>query len=162
MNPASDSFIRLLKSPLRQRMFLLLKLPAAFFSGLIIRKLDHSMATVSVPFKWFTKNPFRSTYFACLSMAAEMSCGLLAMMQIHKRKPLVSMLVVNIESRFIKKATETTFFECTNGKEFEQIVDECIETGEARTYLAKVTGKNKKEELIAEFFITWSFKPKTG
>ena len=136
------------------------KLPAAYFSGVKIQQLTAEKAVVTVPFKWFSQNPFRSTYFACLSMAAEMSTGLLAMMQIYKRTPAVSMLVVKVESTYFKKATGVTYFTCTAGKDFEQIVDDCIADGEARSYTSKSVGINKEGEVVAEFFITWSFKAK--
>ena len=161
MNPHAQSFIKKIAHPVRFRLFLLWKLPSAYFSGLKIKHLDTDRAEVSVPFKWFSQNPFRSTYFACLSMAAEMSTGLLPLAQIYKRKPSVSMLVVKIESHFIKKATDTTVFSCEAGKDFERIIDECCRTGEAHTYIATATGRNSSGELIAEFFITWSFKARS-
>jgi len=70
----------------------------------------------------------------------------------------VSMLVVKMESHFIKKATGKTIFTCESGNDFERIIDECCRTGEAHTYVSTSTGRNEKGELIAEFFITWSFK----
>ncbi len=73
------AFLRLLGSPIRFRLYLLTRIPSAFFSGLRVEKATAESCTVTVPFKWFTKNPFRSTYFACLSMAAEMSTVILAM-----------------------------------------------------------------------------------
>ena len=92
-NHAAD-FIQLAKHPFKFRLFLFSKLPAAFFSGVRVREIDENKCVVSVPFKWLTQNPFRSTYFASLSMAAEMSTGALALAQIYKRSPPVSMLVV--------------------------------------------------------------------
>src|SRR6478752_8652955 len=99
-----SAFIKSLKHPLKFRMFLLSRLPNAFFAGLRIKDLDEAVCRVTVPYKWFTKNPFRSTYFACLSMAAEMSTGALAMMHVHKKEPAVSMLVTKVESEYFKKA----------------------------------------------------------
>jgi hypothetical protein len=43
---------------------------------------------------------------------------------------------------------------------FERIIQEAIASGEARTVKAKSTGRNELGEVIAEFFITWSFKAK--
>ncbi len=136
------------------------KLPAAYFSGVKVKQFTTQKAVVTVPFKWFSQNPFRSTYFACLAMAAEMSTGLIAMMQIYKRTPAVSMLVVKLEANYFKKATGLTSFTCNAGKDFEQIVDACIEDGEARSYTAKSIGTNSDGEIVAEFLITWSFKAK--
>jgi len=160
MNPYAQQFISIMRSSFKSRLFMFTKLPAAYFSGVRVKELNTEKAIVTVPYKWFSQNPFRSTYFACLSMAAEMSTGLLAMMQIHKRTPSVSMLVVKVESTYFKKATGITAFTCNAGKEFQEIVDACIADGEARTYISKSTGTNVAGEVVAEFFITWSFKAK--
>jgi hypothetical protein len=160
MNPDTAAFIKLLKHPIKFRMFLLSRLPNAFFAGLRIRKVDENSCCVSVPYKWFTKNPFRSTYFACLSMAAEMSTGTLAMAHLYKRKPVVSMLVVKVESEYFKKATRRTNFICEDGLMIKQTIEEAIATGEPKIFRSKSVGKNENGEVIAEFYITWSFKAK--
>ena len=123
--------------------------------------IDENKCEVSVPFKWFSQNPFRSTYFACLSMAAEMSTGALALGHLYKRKPAVSMLVVRTEGEYFKKAVDKTTFVCEAGSDIKRMIEEAVATGEARTIRAKTIGKNKAGEIIAEFFITWSFKAKT-
>src|SRR5688500_14012695 len=105
----SAAFFSIIRNRLKYRLFLLKSLPAAWFSGLKIEAVDEQHCTVSVPFKWFTQNPFRSTYFACLSMAAEMSTGALAMANVYGRRPGVSMLIVGLEASFGKKATGNTF-----------------------------------------------------
>ena len=115
MNPDTPAFIKLLRHPVKFRMFLLSRLPAAFFAGVRIKAIDENSCRVSVPYKWFTQNPFRSTYFACLSMAAEMSTGALCMAHLYKKAPVVSMLVVKVESEYFKKATGLTNFTCEDG-----------------------------------------------
>ena len=62
-----------LKSPLQFRAYLLAKLPLALFAGLRVRELDAGRCAVSVPYGWRSTNPFRSTYFAALGMAADRS-----------------------------------------------------------------------------------------
>jgi hypothetical protein len=160
MNSNSSAFIKLLKHPVKLRMFLLSRLPNAFFAGVRVRDIDEQSCSVTVPYKWFTKNPFRSTYFACLSMAAEMSTGALCMAHLYKIKPPVSMLVVKVESEYFKKATGHTNFICEDGLLIKGIIEQAIQTGEAKTIRAKSVGKNKDGEVVAEFFITWSFKAK--
>lgn len=160
MKQSATQFIRQITHPVKGKLFLLLKLPSAFFSGVRIQSITEERCVVAVPYKWFSQNPFRSTYFACLAMAAEMTTGVLGLMQITGRKPAVSMLVVSIEGNFFKKATDVTSFVCENGKEFERLVDEAIATGESKTIKATSTGKNKAGEIVAEFYITWSFKAK--
>jgi Domain of unknown function (DUF4442) len=160
MNSNTSSFIQLMRHPVKFRMFLFAKLPAAFFSGVRIKELDEKHCVTSVPFKWLTQNPFKSTYFASLSMAAEMSTGVLGLMYIHKRQPRVSMLVVKMESNYFKKAVDKTFFTCDDGEKISQAIEESINTGEGKTVTVKSVGKNLAGEIVAEFLVTWSFKKK--
>lgn len=156
----SSGFFGLIKSPVKFRLFLLKDLPAAYFAGLRLADANEQRCRVSVPFKWFTKNPFRSTYFACLAMAAEMSTGVLAMAHIFKKKPAVSMLVVEMESRYYKKATGISTFVCDDGLLIKVAVETAVATGLPQTVKARSTGYNQQSEIIAEFWFTWSFKVK--
>jgi len=161
MNQHIPDFIRLMTSPLKFRAFLLAKLPSAFFAGVRVRNMDEQHCEVTVPFKWFSQNPFRSTYFACLAMAGEMSTGALGMAHIYKMQPAVSMLVVKIEADYFKKATGRTAFICEDGELFKKMISEAISTGEARTVTAKSTGRNQEGEVVCEMKVTWSFKAKS-
>ncbi len=152
--------MQLVQHPVKFRMFLFWKLPSAFFSGVRVQYADEEKCTVTVPFKWFSQNPFKSIYFACLSMAAEMTTGVLGLAHIHKRKPAVSMLVVNIRGDFMKKATGITRFTCNDGAAIKQAVETAIATGEGKTITAKSTGLNEQGETVAVFEVTWSFKAK--
>ena len=155
-------FIQLMKNPLKFRMFLFYKLPSAYFAGVRIRSITTESCEVTVPYKWFSQNPFRSTYFACLSMAAEMSTGALAMAHTHKSQPAISMLVTRVEGDFIKKATDVTTFRCEEGNTFRELIAEAVSTGEPRIIKAKSIGTNSAGEVVAEFFITWSFKSRSA
>jgi acyl-coenzyme A thioesterase PaaI-like protein len=156
----SAAFFATIRNGLKYRLFLLKNLPAAYFAGLTIEEVDEAHCTVSVPFKWFTQNPFRSTYFACLSMAAEMSTGALAMANVYKRRPSVSMLVVGMEASFAKKATGKTFFTCSDGARISDAVDRAISTATPQTITVRSTGHNADGDLVAEFTFTWSFRAK--
>ena len=142
-------------------MYLLYKLPAAFFSGVKVRKINEEKCSTSVPFKWLTQNPFRSTYFASLAMAAEMSTGVLALSNVYKRKPSISMLLTKMEATYFKKATGTVFFICEQGKQIASVIDEAANSGEGKNIIAKSIGRNKTGEVVAEFLFTWSFKTKS-
>lgn len=161
MNIHTQTFIKLIKHPVKFRIFLFSKLPAAFIAGVSVKQMDEKKCVATVPFKWLTQNPFRSTYFACLSMAAEMSTGALAMAHLYKINPPVSMLVVKVESEYFKKATGRTSFVCEDGELFQQAIAETIATGEARVVKAQSIGTNSAGEVVAEFTITWSFKAKS-
>ncbi|MFT4022147.1 MAG: DUF4442 domain-containing protein [Flavihumibacter sp.] len=127
-----------------------------------MKSVSAEAAEVTVPYKWFSTNPFRSTYFACLAMAAEMSTGILAMAHTYQRKPAVSMLVVGMEAGFVKKATGLTSFRCNDGIAIAEAVERAVTTGEAQTIIAQAQGVNEKGEPVASFRITWSFKKKSS
>ena len=155
-------FLQLIKHPIKFRLFLLSKLPSAFFSGVRVINADEEKCTVKIPYKWFTQNPFKSTYFACLSMAAEMSTGVLAMAYIYKRQPAISMLVLKVDGSFIKKATGITIFTCDDGLMIKQTIEDSIISNEGKIITAKSYGRNEAGEIVAEFAVTWSFKVKSN
>lgn len=156
----ASRFFRIVQNPFAFRLFLIRQLPAAWFSGVRLESADEKQCTVSVPYKWFTKNPFRSTYFACLSMAAEMSTGILSMAHIYKRDPAVSMLVTGSEGKFFKKATGRTTFRCAEGARLRDAVGTAVRTGEGQTVRVRSEGRNAAGELVAAFEFEWSFKVK--
>lgn len=139
-------------------MFLLTKVPAAFFAGVRLEKLEMEEAAISVAYKWFNTNPFRSVYFAVLLMPGEISTGILCMGYLYRRNPGVSMLLIHNESNFYKKATGKIIFTCTDGALIKEAVEKAIATGEATTVRCLSIGKNEQQETVAEFYYTWSFK----
>jgi hypothetical protein len=157
----NSPFTRTATNPFLFRLYLLTRLPSAFFAGLKISHLDTDTCTVTVPYKWFTRNPFRSTYFACLAMAAEMSTGALVMNLVYRRNPPVSMLVIHLEANYAKKATGRTRFTCTDGPAIQSAIQGALTTGEGQTVRARSAGTNASGDLVAEFYITWSFKVKS-
>ena len=158
----ATQFLQLIKHPFKFKLYMLSKLPSAFFCGVRVVDADENKCLVKVPYKWFSQNPFKSTYFACLSMAAEMSTGLLGLIHVHKRQPSVSMLVVKIEGNFIKKATGITVFTCNDGLAIKQTIEDAIISNEGRIITTKSYGRNTDGEIVADFAVTWSFKVKSN
>ena len=152
------TFKKKLANALAFRTFLLTKVPAAFFAGVGLEKLELQLSAISVRYNWFTKNPFRSVYFAVLSMAAEISTGILCMGYLYKRNPSVSMLLIKVEGDFLKKATGKIIFTCTDGILISDAINQAASTNEATTVRCRSIGKNEKEETVADFYFTWSFK----
>ncbi len=155
------TFQKTIKNPFLFRLYLLTRLPSAFFAGLKISDLEADTCTVTVRYKWFTRNPFRSIYFACLAMAAEMSTGALVMNLVYKSNPPVSMLVVHLEANYTKKATGRIRFTCSDGPAIRSAIETALTTGEGQTVRAHSAGTNVNGDLVAEFYITWSFKVKS-
>ncbi len=162
MNDKANELLSQLKNPWLFKLYLLRRLPSCFFWGVQIAEISFEEAVISIPFKWFTKNPFRSTYFAALSGAAELSTGLLAATAVRGAAHPISMLITGMEGRFVKKATGKTLFTCTSGKAIQQTIARAVETGEGEVIRVKTEGRNLKGELVAEFVFEWSFKRKRG
>lgn len=160
MNPGFALFQKQINNPVKFRLFMLQRLPSAFFARLRIHSFTDKHAVVTVKYSWFNQNPFRSMYFAVQSMAAEMSTGLLASGQVYQRNPAVSMLVVGLEAKFLKKATDTISFTCEDGEAIDKVIEESIATGEGKTITCRSIGTNMAGEPVSEFLITWSFKAK--
>lgn len=160
MLPQTTQYIQLMTSYWRFRFFLLWKLPAAFFSGVRIKLMRPDKCETTIKYKWFSQNPFRSTYFACLAMAAELSTGALAMAHLYKREPAVSMLVTHLEAEYFKKATGRTVFCCEEGLALAAAIQRAVDTGEGQQLKVTTTGTNAEGEMVARFHITWSFKAK--
>ncbi|HNP21066.1 MAG TPA: DUF4442 domain-containing protein [Panacibacter sp.] len=161
MNPNFNSYKAEITHPIKYRLYMLENLPAAFFAGIKLVDLSETCARLSVPQKWFNKNPFQSIYLGILTMAAEISTGILCMSAIYKRRPRISMLPVNMKSVFHKKATGKIVFICNDGLKINEVVEEAIASGEAKTVLCHTLGLNQSDEIVAEFYFTWSFKPKS-
>lgn len=155
------AFRQLVTSPVKFRLFLLTRLPMAYLAGLRVASLTPEHASVSIKYKYLTQNPFRSIYFACLSMAAELSTGALCMMYVYKASPAVSMLVVHMEATFTKKATGKITFTCHNGQQIQEAVARTKATGEGVTLTATSIGVDEAGDQVAEFRFTWSLKAKS-
>ena len=143
------------------KLYLFKNLPMGYLAGLRIRELSTKSSLVTIPYKYLTKNPFKSMYFACLAMAAEMASGAISMALLFKTEPKVSMLVRNIEGEFTKKAVGLISFRCNDGEAIQKAVEETKATGEGVTVTATSTGTDETGDVVAVFKVTWSFKAKT-
>ncbi len=160
LNPSQLKFQRSIRNYLVFKIFLLMKLPAAWIAGLNAEILETDKAIVSVKFKWINQNPFRSIYFAILSMAAEMSTGLLCMLYSQDENVKISMLVVGVNATFLRKAVGINRFICEEGEKVYHAVEEAKKTKEGVLIKLKSTGYSAKNEIIAVFEFEWSFKVK--
>ncbi len=158
-SPQAAAYRRQVLNPLKLRLFMLRKLPMAALAGLRLTALTPDAATVTIRYKYLTQNPFRSIYFACLSMAAELASGIQAMMHTQAGGP-VSMLVVGLTAEFTKKAVGVIAFTCPDGAAIAQAVAESRATGEGRTVVCTSTGTDEAGDVVATFRVTWSFRAK--
>lgn len=148
-------------NPFRFRLVLFSQLPMGFKTGMKIIELTREKCRVTVPYKRINKNPFKSTFWAVLGMAAEMASGAMATMYTYGQKPSIAMLVTGTEAKYYKKAVGITTFECTQGKEIEAAVLKTLATGEPVEVRCHSVGTSEQGETVAEFWFTWSMKARS-
>lgn len=151
---ASNSFLL--------RLSFLGSLPAAFFAGLRAKEVTDDKVVTVVKYGWFTKNPFRSVYFACLAMAAELSTGLLLLSSTEGSKPAISTLIVKNKAFYHKKAVGKILFTCSDGALVREKVQQAKITGQPVLIEATSIGRDEKGDVVAEFKFTWSIKTKSS
>ena len=147
-------------NPIFFKLFLILKLPLAFLAGVKLKSLNDTQSTVQLKYNCLNKNPFKSIYFAALSMAAELASGILAASFNYKNKPVISMLVVGVNIEFSKKAVGLIDFNCIQGKEIQDCINKSIKRKKGQTIVVTTTAKDEQGDIVAAFNITWSFKVK--
>jgi acyl-coenzyme A thioesterase PaaI-like protein len=150
-----------LLNPLKLSAWMLAKLPLALIAGLRVTHADERTCQVTVPYGWRSQNPFRSTYFAALAMAAEMSTGVLGLTIVQSSPKPISMLITSMQADFVKKATDVTTFTCEAGEAFAAAVSKTLADGEPVTVTAESIGRNEAGLEVARFSFTWSFKRKS-
>jgi len=143
------------------KLFKLKQLPLAYVAGLKVTEINDEKATVSITHNHWTKNPFRSMYFAAQAMAAELSTGLLVMDRVNQAKPKrVSMLVYNMQAEFSKKATGTISFTCEQGEKLDSVFEKILTSDEGEVIELLTTGINQDGEVVSTFRFTWTMKEK--
>jgi len=149
---------RILNNRLLFKIVMLFQVPLDFIAGIRLREINGESCKVSVPYRWLNKNPFKSTFWAVLGMAAEMSTGALVKMYTYKLNPSVAIIVGGCSGEFITKARNLTTFVCNDGKLIAETVKEAIKTGEPQEVLCKTIGYSKAGEEVARFTFTWKMK----
>lgn len=149
---------RRMLSPWGMRAYFAARLPLAWFAGLRVRELSTERCRVMVPRGWRTTNPFRSTYFAALAMAAELSTGALALLATEASPASVSMLVVRMGAEFEKKTVADATFGCDEGQTIFTAVRETARTGEPVTAEVETVGRLPDGTVVARFTFVWSFR----
>lgn len=159
-DPKSAAVISLLSnlnSRSKMRLFFLLKLPSLFFWKVRVLSVDPDVGRVEIRYSRRTQNPFRSTYFAALAGAGELSTGMLAMIAMEGRGPM-SMLVTRLEAEYSKKAVGRTVFTCVDGPLIREAVRRAYETGEGQQVEVLSIGSAEDGSEVCRLKLSWSFK----
>ncbi len=159
-NAKKEEYRKLVLSPFF-RAGLVKVLPMASIAGLKITELDDRQCKVTVPYKYLNKNPFNTTYWAVLGMAAEMASGALVQMYTHKSNPSISMFVTGCAGKFTKRAIGITTFICNDGQLIADTIQQTIDTNTAQTIQSNVKGYDKENVMLVDFNFEWSIKARS-
>ncbi|MFT5761530.1 MAG: hypothetical protein ACI8WA_000645 [Polaribacter sp.] len=147
-------------TPRKINIYMLFKLPSAFFCGVRVVSISTTEAVVKVRHRWINQNPFKSLYWAVQGMASEFANGILVLQEIRNSNRKISMLVTHQEGRFTKKATGKILFKCTDGNLIKETIQKSITTGEGQVVHLKTDGFDESGELVSQFVYEWSIKVK--
>lgn len=140
--------------------FLFFKLPSAYWSGVRVKEINEEICKVTVRFKWFNQNPFKSMYFAVQAMAAELSTGALVMREIQRSGKKVSMLVANNNGTYTKKAVGKITFTCDEARKVKEAIEKSIHTKESQQFWLKSTGIDEQGDQVSVMNFEWTVKAK--
>jgi hypothetical protein len=136
-------------------------MPIAWLSGLKMDNVTSDTASVFIKFRFLNQNPFKSMYFACQAMAAEMTTGLLAMGHIENHSENISMLVLDFQASFSKKAVGKVKFICSDGTIAQKAIQKAIETKLGVSCPMESKAYDSSGDCVSTYQIIWSFKVKT-
>jgi len=147
-------------TPKKINLFLLAKLPSAYFCGVRLKNISETKSTTSVKLKWINQNPFGSMFWAVQGMAAELATGALVMQKIQASGKNISMLVASNNATFTKKAKGRITFVCADGNLIDVAIQKTIKTGEGQVVLMMAIGTNEEGIEVSTFNFEWTLKLK--
>jgi hypothetical protein len=157
MTNNQEKTIKSLQSGFNFFMYTALNLPSLAFWGTRLKEinLDQCIAVISLNHR--TKNPFKSMYFSVLIGGGELATGLLLRVHLPKAEEY-SMLVVNMEAQFHKKAVGKIRFVCNQRNEIERFLSGLDKKGDSGQLLLTSKAMNEADDVVGEFKILWSVK----
>tara|TARA_B100000586_G_C19746291_1_gene275984 strand:+ start:67 stop:519 length:453 start_codon:yes stop_codon:yes gene_type:complete len=143
---------------LKYNLFLLKKLPSAYFCGARIKHIDSNQCEIKIALNWFNKNPYKSMFWAAQGMAAELTTALMITDKIKKSGYDVSMLLISNNANYYKKATGLIVFNCNEGAEIDEMMNKLISSNTPQTIKLSSTGINQNNITVSKFIFEWSLK----
>lgn len=145
-----------LKQPWKLRLWMLKHLPVGLITGMYIESLDENGCKVVLKDRWWIHNPFRSVFWAVMSMAAELSTG--AILYVYASGTNVQFILVRMEAKFLKKVKGKSSYFCLAGQEARQKVENTVNTDETGVVLLPVLAQDESGQILAEFNFYWQLR----
>jgi hypothetical protein len=134
------------------------QIPIAWIAGVRLQSWEENKVSTRIKYDFLNQNPFKSIFWAVQGMAAEFSSGLMANAKIAKTGENISMLVLGMQSKFLKKAVGKIIFTCEDGENIDKAIKEAISTKEGVLINVKSVGIDEEGDIVSEFQFTWTFK----
>ena len=151
-----DAEYKSLTGRMRFRVFTALSMPAAWFSGLRMEKIDHEICITSLPGGWRTQNPFKTMYWAVQGMGAELTTGAAPFAISRSMSERLRMFVVGTEAKFVKRARGRITFTCNDISKARDAIEESLRTGEAIEVDLISYGKDSTGDIVSEWVFKWN------
>jgi hypothetical protein len=121
--PFNPKLAKQLLSPWKLRLWMLRSVTMGLLTGMIIVELNEEECRVKLKDRWWIRNPFRSVYWAVMSMAAEMSTG--ALLYAYASEPKVQFILVEMRAKFYKKVRGKSSIFAVQGRQFKKNWQNC-------------------------------------
>ena len=155
-----NAYIKSLLNPIRFKIGMFKRLPSIFFWGAKVKSINNQKCEITVPYKWATKNPFSSVYFAAQCGVGEISTGLMLDALLRGRGRW-SMLVIDFNAKFTKKAISDLTYTCHDGQKFIDAIEAAEQTGKPQVIESTTIGTMSDGVIVGEMKITWSILKKS-
>lgn len=100
-------------------------------------------------------------FWAVQGMAAELATGALIMMKIKSLNKKISMLVIQNQAQFTKKAKGRITFRCSQGLDIDETLNAAVNTGQGQTIFLHAEGYDESGDLVSKFSFEWTLKSKS-
>ena len=151
-----DKEYKSLRGRMKFRIFTALSMPAAWFSGLRMDKIDHETCTTSLPGGWRSQNPFKTMYWAVQGMGAELATGAAPFAISRSMDERLRMFVVGTEAKFVKRAKGRITFTCNDIAKAREAIEESLSTGEPVEIDLNSQGKDSTGDIVSEWVFKWN------
>ena len=135
---------------------MLFKLPAAWLMGVKVSMINNSNCICTLKYRWINQNPFKSIFWAAQGMAAEFATGVLLMREIELSNKNISMLLVDVEGKFTKKAIGKISFKCDKGLIIKEKVGSLNSQNRKSTMWIDSMGVDETGQEASKFKFNWS------
>ena len=125
-------------TPFGINLYTFFNLPSAWWCGVRVKKISSKYCSTKVNLNWINKNPFKSIFWAIQGMAAELSTGALIMQASKSFKCDISMLVINNNATFKKKAKGQIVFLCDDGEAVDKKFTKLLKTKKSQSLLGPI------------------------